>query len=299
MASSASSQLHGRHCHLLLPLVEAVHPQSQTPPRGRGRRRAAICVGIVDIVAVRERRGRRRRIRHHPVHPLAEVGHEPGVRRHVRAQHDGPHLVHEGGAHPRGQAHREAVLGVVHDGRDDVRVEVLQGPAGLLAVQGVVGVLQVRVVEPEVAGVVAERRHVQRQHVQVADRPVPLRAHLRDEAVRRGEHVLRVQLAVVGLVTVLSPHALEESERAFVADAELAQQPSLAKDRERHASKLLPSVSHPSLLLLLLLLVLLQMLSHPIPLPLAPALALTLALTQRLLLLQAGTLVQRPPQPFA
>jgi len=53
------------------------------------------------------------------------------------------------------------------------------------------------------------------------------------------------------------------------------------------------------LLLLLLLLVLLQMLSHPIPLPLAPALALTLALTQRLLLLQAGTLVQRPPQPFA
>jgi hypothetical protein len=49
---------------------------------------------------------------------------------------------------------------------------------------------------PEVPGVVTHRRHVQRQHLQLGQRPVVALAQLPRQAVRVPHHGLRVQRAV-------------------------------------------------------------------------------------------------------
>ena len=137
-----------------------------------------------------------------------------------------------------GDARRDAVGGVRDDLRQDLRVVVLQRALRVQLVQRVATVLQVRVVNAEVPRVVPQRRDVEREDLELGERAVAALDDLPGQAVRRREHLLAVERAVVGHRAVAGVHVREEPARQPVFDAEVRQQPGLVEDREARLDEL-------------------------------------------------------------
>ena len=166
--------------------------------------------------------------------PPLELAHEVLVPAHVRREHDVRQQPEEfrASAPGFGDARRDAVGGVRDDLRQDLRVVVLQRALRVQLVQRVATVLQVRVVDAEVPRVVPQRRDVEREDLELGERAVAALDDLPGQAVRRREHLLAVERAVVGHRAVAGVHVREEPARQPVFDAEVHQQPGLVEDRE-------------------------------------------------------------------
>ena len=172
--------------------------------------------------------------------PPLELAHEVFVPAHVRREHDVLQQPEEfrASAPSFGDARRDAVGGVRDGLRQDLRVVVLQRALRVQLVQRVATVLQVRVVNAEVPRVVPQRRDVEREDLELGERAVAALDDLPGQAVRRREHLLAVERAVVGHRAVAGVHVREEPARQPVFDAEVRQQPGLVEDREARLDEL-------------------------------------------------------------
>ena len=171
--------------------------------------------------------------------PLLERLEQPHVLRHVRREDEVGDHVDEPLAVRGRESVEDAHVLVLQELEEQAEVEVLEDALGVLLEERVLGVFEERVVEPEVARVVAEGAQVERHHLDVVERAV---GHGLVQAVRRREDVRGVQGAVVRVLDgVQELEALEQSLEAFDRDPEPRDEALLGEDVERDVPKRHPA----------------------------------------------------------
>mmetsp|Transcript_8955 Transcript_8955/g.40673 ORF Transcript_8955/g.40673 Transcript_8955/m.40673 type:complete len:251 (-) Transcript_8955:29-781(-) len=162
-----------------------------------------------------------------PLAPIFKSVHEEPVFAHVRREDEVGDELFEPRQLRLVQVRRDANLRVVHELEHQPEVKVLEHRVGVLAKQRVLAVLEERVVESEVPGIVAEGADVQRQDLHVVEDIGEAHA----QAVRRREHIRGVQRAVVRVLhRVQQLHPTQERLEPFVGYPEPGGHPGGLED---------------------------------------------------------------------
>mmetsp|Transcript_2855 Transcript_2855/g.10601 ORF Transcript_2855/g.10601 Transcript_2855/m.10601 type:complete len:535 (-) Transcript_2855:80-1684(-) len=190
--------------------------------------RGSVQIGIIGIIGGARDVGRDRVVEHGvpapprvfllgPRHPILESVHQDPVLAHVRRQDEVRDELFEPRQLRGVQVFGDANLRVFHELEHQPEVKVLEHRVRVLAKQRVLAVLEERVVEAKVTGVVAQRADVQREDLHVVENV----GESHTQAVRRREHIRSVQRAVVRILhRVQQLHPPEERLEPLVRHPE-------------------------------------------------------------------------------